>query len=54
MAHNATYDMSNSAGVNGFVTVAEGSNAGSTFFRIGIDRLEKDLKSEFFILFNHF
>jgi hypothetical protein len=41
-------------GVNGSVTIAEGGDARGALLRRGVDRLEKDFKSEFFILFNHF
>jgi hypothetical protein len=42
------------AGINRFVTIAEDGDAGSTFLGGGVYRFEKDLKSEFFILFHHF
>jgi len=44
------------AGVNGFITIAEGGvcNTTGALFRRNIYRFEKDFKSEFFILFNHF
>jgi hypothetical protein len=41
------------ASVSGLITFGGGGDAGGAFLRGGIDRLKKDLKPEFFILFNH-
>ena len=42
------------AGVDGFIAVGRNRNAGGALLGGRIHRFEKDLKSEFFILFNHF
>jgi len=51
-----TFTITFLAGVNRFVTIAEGRicEATSAFLRGGVYRLKKDFKSEFFILFHHF
>jgi hypothetical protein len=42
-----------SAGIDGSVAVGGGGDAGGAFLRGGIDRLQKNLKPKFFILFGH-
>ena len=42
------------AGVDRLVAIVEGGDTRHTFFRGGIHRIEKDLKSELFVLFYHF
>jgi len=41
------------AGVDGAVPVGGGGDTAGTFFRGGIDRLQKDLKPKFFVLIGH-
>jgi len=53
MAKRAKKGLAFSAGVNGPVTLTESCDASGAFLRGGIYRFKKDLKSEFFILFNH-
>jgi len=40
-------------GVDRLVAIVEGGDTSRTFFRRNIHRIEKDLKSEIFVLFCH-